>query len=579
MWGKRRFILVAAGFEMRRNQRWLEILPYLAALISCAPLLIGGFPQGHDWTFELARVAEFSHAVGEGQIPPHWAPNLYGGYGSPVFLFYAPVFAASASAAATVFGSAAAGAAAVLVLFSFIGVFAVRRLFDVIPAADPQAGRIAATVFALHPYLIGDKLIRNANAEFAALCLLPFALVGLMRLRQQPLRGAFAVAAALAISILSHNLTALVCLALLLGGSLWLYGWRNAARIQLALAAGVAVGLLMAAFFWLPALTLRDAIQLEELTRGKFDFHKQWKPLSEFFGYSRAFSSGALAPVALVLAAWVAVRRFGSAFAGRRLLLGLLTAALLFIGLQFRVSAPLWEAIPWLRFMQFPWRFMGPLALVTAVAAGMAAAAILSRCSMRVRTRVEVAVFALCIANAWPQLAHYQPLSPLHAKTVEKATQPDKLRRGALNVSVLDEYLPRGAKPVVWKRAATTGGRSVLAAKPEAEVEVLAERGSRISLRVDAPTGTRLRFGRWYFPGWEAELDGIAIPLEPNGTGGIDVQIPAPGGSFELVKRPPRSRRFGLALSGLGVGLWLALYFAQRRQRGEKKESGSDPIA
>jgi hypothetical protein len=555
---------------MTRKYTWLEAIPYLAALISCSPLIVGGFPQGHDWTFELARVAEFSHALGEGQFPPHWAPNLYGGYGSPVFLFYAPAFVALADAASTVFGSAAAGASAVVVLFSFIGVFAVRRLFDVIPGADPQGGRIAATVLALHPYLIGDKLIRNANAEFAALCLLPFALVGLMRLGRQPLRGAFVVAGGLAASILSHNLTALVYLAILLGGALWLYGWREAARIQLALASGVAVGLLIAAFVWLPALTLRDAIQIDELTRGKFDFHNQWKPFSEFFGYTHAFSSGALAPVMLVLAAWVAVRPFGGTFAGRRFLFGLLTAALIFIGLQFRVSTPFWEAIPWLRFMQFPWRFMGPLALVTAVAAGVAAAPILSRVSNRARAGVEVAVFALCVANAWPHLVDYEPLSALHAKTIEKAIQPEKLRRGVLNVSVLDEYLPRGANPAVWKRAAGAGGRTVLATQPEAEFQLLEERGSRILLRVDAPTGTRLRLARWHFPGWEAELDGVPISLEPNRAGGIDVWIPAPGGTFELAHRPPRSRRIGLALSGLGVGLWLALYIAQRRQRSVK---------
>jgi hypothetical protein len=397
--------------------------------------------------------------------------------------------------------------------------------------------------------------------------LLPFALVGLMRLGHQPLRGACVVAAALAGSILSHNLTALICLALLVGGTLWLYGWRNAARIRLALAAGVVVGLMMAAFLWLPALTLRDAIQIGDLTTGKFDFHNQWKPFSEFFGYTRAFSSGALTPVALVFAAWVAVRRFGEVFAGRRFLYGLLAAALIFIGLQFRVSAPLWETIPWLRFMQFPWRFMGPLALVTAVAAGLAAIPILSRYSNRVRTGVELAVFALCLANAWPHLADYQPLSPLHTRTIEKATQPEKLRRGALNVSVLDEYLPRDAKPAVWKREAAAGGRTVLASQPEADFEALVEKGSRISLRVDAPTGTQLRFARWYFAGWEAELDGISIPLEPNRLGGIDIRVPAPGGTLELLCRPPRSRRIGLAISGLGVCLWLALYLAERKQR------------
>jgi hypothetical protein len=101
-----------------------------------------------------------------------------------------------------------------------------------------------------------------------------------------------------------------------------------------------------------------------------------------------------------------------------------------------------------------------------------------------------------------------------------------------------------------------------------AQIEVLEEMGSRISLRVDAPAGTRLRFARWYFPGWEAELDGVPISIESNPLGGIDVQVPAPGGVFELAHRPPLSRRIGLALSGLGIGLWLALYLAQRRQRG-----------
>ena len=61
------------------------------------------------------------------------------------------------------------------------------------------------------------------------------------------------------------------------------------------------------------------------------------------------------------------------------MLMGLLAAALILIGLQLRVSTPLWESLLWLPFVQFPWRLMGPLALVTAVAAGIAAAPILSR--------------------------------------------------------------------------------------------------------------------------------------------------------------------------------------------------------
>jgi len=552
---------------MERDYNWLEAIPYLAALIACAPLVIGGFPQGHDWAFELARVAEFSHAFGEGQYPPHWAPNLYGGYGSPVFLFYAPAFVALAAVTSLVFGSFATGASLAVILFSFIGVFAIRRLFAAIPGVDAQCGRIAATLFALHPYLIGDKLIRNANAEFAALCLLPFALEGLMWIERQPLRGAIVVAGGLAVSILSHNLTALVCLALLLGGALWLYGWRNAGRTWLALASGVAVGLLIAAFIWLPALVLQDAIRVDELTRGKFDFHGQWKPISEFFGYSQFFSAGALTPAALVFAAWVGARRTAHPIVGRRFLMGLLVAALIFIGLQLRVSAPLWEFLPWLPLVQFPWRFMGPLALVSAVAVGVAAAPILTQRPNRIRAFAELGIFALCVANAWPQLAGYRPLSAAQSEMIANAVQPENLRRGVLNVSVLDEYLPRGAKPAAWKRAARVGGRSVVAAEPAVEIELLEEKGSRIALRADAPAGTRLRLARWYFPVWEAELDGVPIPIEPNSSGGIDVRLPAPGGTLELIRRPPPSRRIALILSGLGVGLWLALYRMLQKRR------------
>ncbi len=518
--------------------------------------------------FELARVAEFSHATRQGQYPPHWAPNLYGGYGSPVFLFYAPLFSALAAAAASLLGSFAAGASLVVVAFSFIGVFAIRRVCDAIPGLDPLAGRIAALLFALHPYLIGDKLIRNANAEFAALCLLPFALEGLIWLGRRPLRGTLSIAAALAASILSHNLTALTCLALLLAGGPWLYAGRGARRASVSLGAGLALGLALAAFFWLPALLLQDAIRIDELTRGKFDFHRQWKPLVEFFGYSQFFSSGAVTPIALLIAAWVAFRRRAGVFAERRLLIALLAAALVLIGLQLRVSEPLWEVLPWLPLMQFPWRFMGPLALISAIAAGIAAAQILEGRSRRVRACAELAIFALCVANAWPQLASYRPLSGAQSKSIEKAIGSEKLRRGALNVSVLDEYLPRGANADVWKRVTRFGGRAVLSAEPEAEIEALRESGSRISLRVEAPLGTRLRVGRWYFPGWEAELDGIPLRVEPNPSGGIDLRIPAPGGALELFRRPPLSRRVGIALSGLGVGLWIALYVVDRKRSG-----------
>jgi len=562
----------------KRTNVWLDAIPYLAALISCGPLLFAGYPQGHDWAYELARVAEYSHALEEGQLPPNWAPNLYGGYGSPVFLFYAPAFAALAAAGSALLGSWASGSSLVLVCFSIIGVIAIRRLFDAIPELDPRAGRIAATVFALHPYLIGDKLLRNANAEFAALCLLPFALEGLLLLDRRPLRGAIVIAGGLAGVALSHNLTTLFALALLVGGTLWLHGWRGAMRVRSTLASAMALGLLVAAFVLLPALMLQDAVQLEQLLRGKFDFHQQWKPLGQLFSYSKFFSAGALTPVLLVLASWVCVRDFKDGFAERRIVAGMLVAALIAIGLQLPLSTPLWEVLPALPFLQFPWRFMGPLALVSTVAGAIAVARGLARCAPKHRGRLELAIFAVCVANAWPQLASYRSLSPGQIDRVEYATRPGQLRRGALNVTVLDEYLPSGANSLAWKRAARFGGESWQIVGAEAQIELLDDKGSGILLRANAPVGTRIRLARWYFPGWEAKLDGTPVPIESNRSGGIDVTLSAPGGEFELVRRAPVSRRIGLALSALGVGLWLALVRIDRKRRRLDRAANPAPV-
>jgi uncharacterized membrane protein len=39
----------------------------------------------------LARFVEFHAAIRMGDLFPSWSPDLYSGYGSPIFQFYAPL--------------------------------------------------------------------------------------------------------------------------------------------------------------------------------------------------------------------------------------------------------------------------------------------------------------------------------------------------------------------------------------------------------------------------------------------------------------------------------------------------------
>jgi len=70
----------------------LSFFPFIALLVSSAPLLTLRFPEGHDWLFELVRTSQFKSALMNGQFPPYWGEDLFRGFGSPIFLFYAPLY-------------------------------------------------------------------------------------------------------------------------------------------------------------------------------------------------------------------------------------------------------------------------------------------------------------------------------------------------------------------------------------------------------------------------------------------------------------------------------------------------------
>ena len=108
--------------------RWaVPALLLFAVVLSNAPMLLHGYGSGHDAPLELVRVIEYREALRGGQHPPFWAPDLYGGRGSPIFLYYAPLFAFLASALMSV---SRAALASIVVLVAFRRRDPCRRVWD-----------------------------------------------------------------------------------------------------------------------------------------------------------------------------------------------------------------------------------------------------------------------------------------------------------------------------------------------------------------------------------------------------------------------------------------------------------------
>ncbi|MCP4006694.1 MAG: hypothetical protein GY725_21150 [bacterium] len=542
----------------QRIHAWFGFLPWIGVGISCLPLILYGYPEGHDWQTELVRVSEYQSALLAGQFPPVWSENLYAGYGSPVFLFYAPLFSLGASLASWAVGSIPTGSSLLLIVLTVVSLLTARSMLraslDDASANSGSVGRVEGAAvrvglygFVLHPYLIADKLTRNANAEFAALCLIPLVVLGVLTAATRPRAAFAALAGGLALSILSHNLTALIALgtALIAGGMLYLAPLRAAALRVAGLA--IATGLGMSAFFWLPANWFMELVRTDQLLGGKFDFHIQFKPFVSHLLYGHLSGVGLLTP-AIFLAALYALYRVDIDPRKKRLLVGAIAGMLGFAFMLTSASTPIWESVPLLPYFQFPWRMLGPLALVTAIAATLGFALLLRGKSAERVFTVELVLFVLFVANAWPALSRSKHFDPEAWTRIEKFVAPESIRVGRQKVTVGHEFLPRGANPKAWVRDRPVLG-PVISTRPQASLRVETDHGSHTVFHVQATEPTSIVVARWFYPGWQLTLDDTPAQPRAAPSGAIEIRVPRGRTRVDLQYRAPLPHRVAQVIS------------------------------
>jgi hypothetical protein len=539
-----------ARFRGARFVGWLTV--GLAWLAAASFLLRHGFPRGTDWALELVRLAEWRQAFAEGQMPPAWAPDLYGGFGSPVFLFYPPLATALATGASALLQSLQAAAVAALLMTLLIAVVGAAAMGSA--AVGDGASRIAALVLVLQPYLLADLLLRNAQAELLALALLPLAMAGLLRADQRPRPAALLLALAVALVSLTHPLTALMLMVILLAGGAFVL--RRAAGWG-ALAGGIGLGLLLSAWSWLPALVLGSWIRQGELLRDRLDFHRNFLAPGQIIGHGHPFSAGWLGPAALLclLGALLAGRLKGIR---RRAAIAVLAGGAVLLALQLPVTTPVWEAVSWMPLLQFPWRLMGPLAVLSALAAALAFGAFAGSLSPRVRRGLEIGVLALSLLDALPVLQAARPLPQEVRNELERNLEPAAIRAFGHRGTVFDEYLPAGADPALWRE----GYPGPLVAVPAGvRYQVVRDAGTSAEVEVEAPADTGVLFARWFFPGWTATVDGTEVEVSQGPRGVLAVPVPAGRHRVAVRHRQPEIRKVAgwLSLLGLAGCVWLGV--------------------
>ena len=580
---------------------WLLLLLLIPAMLPLAAP--GYFFKAHDGQHSIAYLVEFDQAIRDGLIWPIWGPDYAVGFGYPVWLVYAPL----AYFVAELFHLLGFGLTAAVkltwalgFLLGAAGTYRLARRWW-----GPAAGLIAVLAYTYAPYHLVQIYVRGALAEFLALAWFPWVLLAFVELWDdpRPRRAAWA-ALALGALLLTHSQAPVMYVPFLAGFVLFkaltfrppVASHTVRARLRPLLWSGTALvlGGLLGAIFMVPLLLERRFIAELSWLHDTYYYGRHFVYPSQFFspfwgfGYSvegvadgMSFQLGLLQVLGAAVGALAAFSR--PTLGGRRLAhrldaLFLIIVSSATVFLMTPAAKPIWDTLPLVNLMQFPWRLLALTTVTLALLAGAGASWLRDSAednnphpeeprrseSLRLLSPyVYVAALAIMLASfpyIRPELVPIRPQdeSPLNIIEFE-AKHPDM--RGMTQWS---ERLPVEADsplPAQYLAGEPLARAAIVAGQGTVLEQVSSSASAFARIRADSPV--RIRFYTHYFPGWRATVDGQPVELQPDAPNGL-IGLALPAGEHQVQLRfgatPVRSASAALSVVGLVfvVGLWIA---------------------
>ena len=476
--------------------RWLWLALLATGLM--LPAIFGPLRLNDSHWINYSWSEQFTAAIAHGDLWPRWLPQSHGGLGAPDFYFYGPV----AFWLAAPFGLIgltpwpALLCAATLALWG--SGLAMGRYLD----GWTRHPALGAALYMAFPYHLLDFGQRGALAEFVAYAVLPLVALGIRQSRIALLAFGYALL------ILTHLPTALLASLFLIPPLALARAWRDRAVLA-RIAAGLLLGLMLAAPYLLPAILLQRFVAIATMTATPALEASRWTILSADSRMRDGLFLIGLMAASAALPALVLLRRDRW---------GWFVLAIIALGLG--LVPALWR-IPLLAHVQFPWRLL--------VLADFGVALIVARSAWPAERLLLLAVPALALTLILIRLpTSNNAVPPL---VLLQTQHPDVI-----------EYLPAGLDEPY---AAYSHRALALAA------------GMPSVRSADGWTTVRLH----YFPIWQVRCGNVLVPAAPEPGTGL-LRYRGQGCMLERVR--PASEYWGMGLAAIAAAL-LALGFARRQ--------------
>ena len=540
---------------------WIILLILLIPAVKA--LFVGGFYGASD-ELHVAWLYEIERSLLSGQFPPRFVPDLSFGFGYPLFnfVFPLPFYIAEifrlfqfnlVDSIKIVFGVS-------LVLSAFSFVFLLKYL-----SPSKLIGLSGALLYVYTPYRATDTYVRGAIGECLSFVFLPLVVLAVFKLTDgktnQGLKWIGIGALSLAGLVLSHNITTYMFLpfaALLAILKLVLDKHKRYEMLVRLFAMGI-FGLLISSYFWAPALTESSFMKYDTVFNIKDHFPTLRQLITPYFGYGASvpgpgdglsFFVGGLNLFLLISAPVVLFKAWRKSDLNFKIITSwILFSTVVAVFFMNHRSSFLWDKIPLLPYFQFPWRFLILTTFLTPLLVVI----------FNFIKRGDLIIFLLVLISISLSFQSFRPEHFLGR------TDQYYLNKYIPAPFAKEEYLTHREEYLRLPKESLT--------RPEKNypvVEVLSGTLSEtvsindlhIKAKVVMNHDSQLIFNKYFFPGWQAKVDGKKTKVETaEPFGQIKVAIPQGVHEVEFYFQETSFRMFFNILSLVSLILAVSFLF------------------
>lgn len=559
------FLSHKAAVYRSKEWFWLSVVFAVCAAVML-PMALTGVPEGYDIGQHLRQASAFRDAVLEGDIIPGWADKDSYGFGSISVRFYPPIADYLMGIVDIFTGNWRVSFLATSIFLMFPGCFGMyywAREY----LSRPKAA-LAAFLFAVMPYHLLQIYQYTLFSEYAAASVLPFCFWFLTRVINRHRNiDVLLFGTSFAILILTHLPSSIMGSLTLAIYALFLIDWRRAKETIFKLFVAGFLAICATSFYWLRLVTELGWVNINnapDRTSGFYSFVHYLFPIylssADWVYWLRmmwmidAIIVLTIFSLLFGIICSVLIRKRKDVEGHDKKFLFALAVTSVF--LIFIISIPstfVWQYLPVLHKIQFPFRFLSLASIIASISAAISIPLFFKTYPglKRVIGYSAIALLAgILIYDLTLNILTSAPFTPERFET---------LSRGIHERDGCECFYP------LWGTREAFDQREKVTAESRSVNVSLWEREER-KFAINEGAAGNARIATFWYPHWKAVVNGTHVEVGRDENGAILIPLPEEGAEVRLYFQEPVFLEVAKYVSLITwLIIPLALYFAYRR--------------